>query len=107
MKRIAAASCPSYGFFIAFAESGHRHHDAIGMFAGLLDVIGRIAEGAVVQAASIVQQARQSIEADGGAEKGSKVQRLHSHILHLSNMERNTVFRLMPGPAWGARTSCR
>src|SRR5262249_44897967 len=71
---------------VVLAEAGDRHGDAIGVLAGPLDVVRRIARNMVVTAQSRIHQLREAIEADGGAEKGGKVVGTHSHILLLSNM---------------------
>src|SRR3546814_15455182 len=59
-------------------EAGDRHHDAIGVLADLLDVVGRIAQGAFL--AHRVQGLKQAVEADGGAIGRGKVDGTHVHI---------------------------
>ena len=53
---------------IVFAEAGNRHHDAVRVFAGLLDVVRRIRWGRVLDARRRLEQASETVEADGGAE---------------------------------------
>jgi hypothetical protein len=50
---------------VALGEAGHRHGDAVGISAGALDVVGRIALR-IVGRAKAVQHGEQAVEADGG-----------------------------------------
>src|SRR5579863_4613493 len=44
---------------VALAEARHRHDDTIGVFARLLDVVGRVADRAIIEAGGRVEQAGQ------------------------------------------------
>ena len=51
------------------AEAGHRHGQAVGVVAGLLDVVGRVGRRLGAGHRS-VHQAGHAVEADGGTEQG-------------------------------------
>ena len=57
-------------------ESRNRHGQAVGVLAGLLDVVGRIA-WRLGGGSGCIHQASQPIEADGGTEQRSEVERCH------------------------------
>ncbi len=59
---------------VVLAEAGDRHHEAIAVLAGALDVVGRIGRrGRGLGGA--VHQARETVEADRGTEKGREIDR--------------------------------
>ena len=62
---------------VVFAEAGNRHGDAIGLFAGPLDVVRRIGKRGFIDAGRGIHQARQTVESDAGTEQGGKVERTH------------------------------
>jgi hypothetical protein len=62
------------------AEARDRHRQAVGIVAGLLDVVGRIRGNGV--GPRRIDDAHQPIETDGGTEKRGKVESRHDHILH-------------------------
>src|SRR5579862_7910997 len=61
---------------VALAEARHRHDDAIGVFARLLDVVRRVGDRAVIEAGGRVEQPGQPVEPDGGTEKGTEIESL-------------------------------
>src|ERR1700757_28585 len=65
---------------IAIAEARHRHDDAIGILARLLDVVGGIAESAVIDPGGRIQQTRQTVETNGRTEQGAEIESLHGSI---------------------------
>ncbi|EGE61222.1 hypothetical protein RHECNPAF_12210036 [Rhizobium etli CNPAF512] len=68
-------------FEVGLGETGNRHLNAIVIFARLDDVIGRPRIDRL-QPLRIVQQIEDTVEADAGPVKGSKVKFVsHSHIL--------------------------
>src|SRR3546814_17679205 len=83
----------------ALTEAGDRHHDAIGVLADLLDVVGRIAQGAFL--AHRVQGLKQAVEADGGAIARGTVDGTHVHILLCA------TWLWSWGPPCGSNTSLR
>jgi hypothetical protein len=55
------------------AEAGNRDGDAVVVFSGAFDVVGRVAGGGFKP----VQHGEQPVKADGGTIKGSKIKRTH------------------------------
>src|SRR5262249_26934946 len=58
---------------VVVTEAGDRHRDAIGVLAEDLDVVGRVGNRALVEAAGRIEQARHPVETDGGTEEGGKI----------------------------------
>jgi len=54
---------------VVLVEPGERDGDAVGVFAGLLDVVGRIALRPVIETTGRFEQPAEMIEADGGTVK--------------------------------------
>src|SRR4029078_4565329 len=74
--------------------------DAIIIFAGALDVIGRIT-GRCLEAAGLVEQREEPVKTDGGTIKGGKIKRTHKHILQFerhagSPPDGRTITRAQP-----------
>ena len=61
-------------------ETGHRHGDAIGVFAGAFDVVGRIGLG-LIGLAEAVEHGEEAIKADGGAIEGGEIDVTHGVLL--------------------------
>src|SRR5262249_59680371 len=55
------------------AEAGDRYGDGVGVLAEHFDVVGRVGRGALMEAAGRIEQARHTVETDGGTEKGRKI----------------------------------
>jgi len=64
----------------ALRKAGDRDADAIGVLAGALDVIGRIAGAAVGRC--LVEQGKEAVEADGGTIKRGEIIGTHRIVLH-------------------------
>src|SRR5216684_2769517 len=65
---------------LALRKAGDRDADAIGVLAGSLDIVGRIA-GAAVRG-SLVEQRKPPVEADGGTIKWGETRGTHRVVLH-------------------------
>ena len=63
------------------AEARDRHADAVGVLIDELDIVGRVARRIVVVGAEGVEQRAETVEADSGAVKRSKIEMSHLHIL--------------------------
>ncbi|MNL40099.1 hypothetical protein D3C87_1624210 [compost metagenome] len=63
-----------------FVETGDSHGDAIGIFTGPLDIIGRIALPLIAKVA-IVEKIEKPVETDGGTVKRGKIDVTHN-VLH-------------------------
>ena len=85
------------------AEAGHRHGDAVGVLAGLFDVVGRVGQGRVVDLERRLHQAGHAVEPDGRAQQRREIVTAHGHILRMSD-KRITGCRLR-APRSG--TPCR
>src|SRR5262245_55773961 len=60
---------------IVLGEAGDRNGHAIGVIVGALDVVGRVAGRSFVEAADLlVEQRKQTVEADGRTIEGSKIE---------------------------------
>jgi hypothetical protein len=57
---------------VAIGEAGNRDRDAIGILAGALDVVGRVARGRI-DADELVEHREKTVEADRVAVEGSKI----------------------------------
>src|SRR5262245_6810541 len=68
---------------LVLAEAGHRHRDAVGILAGPLDVVGRIARSGL----EAVEHGEQSVETDGRTIEGSKIESSHGITSLLSEMQ--------------------
>src|SRR5204863_7059928 len=68
---------------LVLAEAGNRYRDAIGVFAGALDIVGRIA-GSGLEA---VEHGEQPVETDGRTIEGSKIESSHGITSLLSEMQ--------------------
>src|ERR1051326_4388350 len=73
---------------VGLGEPGDRKRDAIGVLAGPLDVVGRIARRAV-DARDLVEQGKQPVETDGRTIEGSKIECAHGMT---SLVERHAVW---------------
>src|ERR1043165_3359188 len=86
---------------IALGEARNRDRDAIGVIAGPLDVVGRVGRGLLE--AGAIEHREQTVEADGGTIKGSKIESSHG----ISSLKRHAG-----GPPRGpdrdvrSRTAC-
>ncbi len=65
---------------LGFGEARDRHHDPVGIIAGLLDVVRRVAIGAGL-AGHRVEQVEDPVEADGGTIERGIVDGTHLIIL--------------------------
>jgi hypothetical protein len=65
---------------LALREAGNRDADAVGVIAGALDVVGRVA-GAAVRG-GLIEQGEEPVEADGGTIKRGKIVGAHGVVLH-------------------------
>jgi len=65
----------------ALVEAGHRHGDAIGVFAAFLDIIRGIAGRGFIDAIGQFEQPVHMIETDAGAQQGGKIESTHRVIL--------------------------
>src|SRR5947209_10780064 len=74
-------------------EARDRNGNAIGVFAGTLDVIGRISGGRAVKAGAI-EHREQAVEADGGTVEGSKIESSHG----ISSLKRHADDPPRTGP---------
>src|SRR5690242_19908946 len=89
---------------IVRAEARHRHGQAISVLAGRLDVVRRVAAGAI-DARRCVGQAHQPVETNRRAEEGREIESVHNHILLKSNMGSSSrSARLGPDLAWLTRS---
>ncbi len=85
VRRLLGAANGQRGFpglnrqFI-LGKAGHRNGDPVGVFAGPLNVVGRIGRRAV-DAGILVEQREQPIEADGRTIERREVKITHIHIL--------------------------
>ena len=79
-------------------EPGHRHGQAVGVLAGLLDVVGRVAR-CVRRRTSRVHQTGQPVETDGGTEQRSKIESRHGRTSCFSKV---TMLGRPYGPARSA-----
>src|SRR5262249_33120106 len=68
---------------LVLAEAGNRHRDAIGVFAGALDVVGRIARRGL----EAIEHGEQAVETDGRTIEGSKIESSHGITSLLSEMQ--------------------
>ena len=59
------------------AEPRDRHADAVRVLVDKLDIVGRIARRIVVERAECVEQRAETVEADGGSVKRSKIEVYH------------------------------
>src|SRR5262245_12177688 len=59
---------------VVLGEARNRNRDAIGVLAGPLDVVGRVTRGRFSDA---IEHREQTVEADGGTIKGSKIESSH------------------------------
>ncbi len=57
---------------IRFGEPGHCERDAIGILAGLLDVIGRVARRGLFEPGDLIDQREQPVKTDGGTMRGAR-----------------------------------
>src|SRR6516162_1728772 len=90
---------------VALGEARHRHDDAIGVIARLLDVVGRIAEGGVIDPSGRIQQTGKAVETDGRPEQRAEIESLHGPYSPLSNMVGSGMLRTRPDPGMGIRTT--
>ena len=60
---------------LVLREAGNRNGDAVGVLAGALDVVGRIAGAAV--GGRLVEQREEAVEADGGTIKRGEIVGTH------------------------------
>src|SRR6266481_1017939 len=67
---------------LVLAEAGHRHRDTIGVLAGALDVVGRIARSGL----EAVEHGEEPVETDGRTIEGSKIESSHGITSWLSEM---------------------
>src|SRR5262249_49625191 len=67
---------------LVLAEAGHRHRDAIGVLAGALDIVGRIARSGL----EAVEHGEEPVETDGRTIEGSKIESSHGITSWLSEM---------------------
>src|SRR5262249_11694114 len=58
---------------LVLAKAGHRHRDAIGVLAGTLDIVGRIARSGL----EAVEHGEEPVETDGRTIEGSKIESSH------------------------------
>src|SRR5262249_44911740 len=84
---------------VGVGEARDRERDAVGVLAGPLDVVGRVAR-AGVEARDLVEHRKEPVESDGGTIEGSKIERTHG-ISSLSDMRR---VRRDGRTLWDART---
>src|SRR5262249_18510796 len=87
----------------------HRHRDAIGVLAGALDIIGRIARSGL----EAVEHGEEPVETDGRTIEGSKIESSHGITSWLSEMRMvrpagRTGLLAQPrgacaNPMWGSR----
>src|SRR5205823_10238524 len=68
---------------LVLAEAGHRHRDPIGVLAGPLDVVGRIARSGL----GAVKHREKPVETDGRTIEGSKIESSHGITSLLSEMQ--------------------
>src|SRR5207249_3803478 len=68
---------------LVLAEARHRHRDTIGVLAGALDVVGRIARSGL----EAVEHGEQPVETDGRTIEGSKIESSHGITSLLSEMQ--------------------
>src|ERR1044072_2184320 len=71
---------------LVIREARDRDRNAVGVIAGALDVVGRVA-GRSIKAGGIVEHRKQAIEADGRTIKGSKIESSHG-ISSMSDMRK-------------------
>src|SRR5919198_2151009 len=64
------------------AKAGHSHRDAVGVLAGPLDVVGRIARSGL----EAVEHGEEPVETDGRTIEGSKIESSHGITSLLSEM---------------------
>jgi hypothetical protein len=62
-------------------EPGNRHRQAIGILAGLLDVVRRVGERGAVDMRCRIDQARQTIKADRRTEQRREIEAIHDQVL--------------------------
>src|SRR5262249_9721088 len=79
---------------LVLAEAGHRHRDTIGVLAGALDIVGRIARSGL----KAIEHGEESVETDGRTIEGSKIESSHGIT---SLVERNA-----DGPPSGPDRFC-
>src|SRR6516165_7213548 len=94
---------------LVLAEAGHRHRDTIGVLAGALDVVGRIARSGL----EAVEHGEEPVETDGRTIEGSKIESSHGITSWLSEMRvvrpagRTGLLAQPQGacanPMWGSR----
>ena len=65
---------------LILGKAGDRNGDAVGVLAGALDVVGGIT-GAAVRA-RLVEQVKETVEADGGTIEGRQIVGTHGQVLH-------------------------
>ena len=62
-------------------EAGDSDRDAIRVFTGPLDIVGRVPGGGAFGASELIEHGKEPVETDGGTIEGSKIERTHWHIL--------------------------
>ena len=62
---------------LVLGEAGHREGDAVGILAGLLDVVGRVGVRADVGRHHLVEDRREPVEADGRTVERSEIKVTH------------------------------
>src|SRR5262249_55184218 len=85
------------------AEARNSDRDAIGVIAGPLDVVGRVARSGV----EAVEHGEQPVETDGGTIEGSKIECSHGITSKLSEMRKvrpQGPDRLLCASPWGLRS---
>ncbi len=81
---------------IVLAEAGYGDGDAIGVFRGPLDIIGRVARR-VVDGGRLVEQREQTVEADGRAIERRKIKVTHN-VLQRSDRSAPACLVMSAGP---------